>query len=552
MSTVTADTQHSAVSPALPEAHWADVCSAEKLEERGSLIVKVGRKQILLLQTDKGLFACNNRCPHEGYPLKEGTLSQSCILTCNWHNWKFDLESGETLTGGDRLRRYPIEVRDGRIWLDVSDPPSSELIAKALGNLKDCFRRNRTESGIEYDRMAREVARLELAGGNPSDAVRAAIDWTHDRFEFGATHAMGAASDWLTLGADLARDEDEALAPILEVIGHLAWDSRLKPAFPFTQEVAIFDAETLFKAIEEEDEDWAVAQLRGFLSSGEDLSQLDRPLARAALAHYSDFGHSAIYVVKIQDLVARLGSSAAEPLLLALVRQLTYAFREDLIPEFRDYAPTLDAWRTQGSKGGAVAPKASDFRDLSARQAMAKCLEFKDNPHGLYNALLGASAWNLLHFDRRVEQRSDNNVDDNVGWLSFTHAITFANAVRILCERHPDLWPQALLQMACFVGRNNGYVDGDQDLSEWQVPDPAVFFEAEGRALFDHGQFEYIVAAHLAKVLGAVRQEVEGNPDASWVGDLTASVNRFFHTPIKRKHVIRTMRQSRKFVALEG
>ncbi len=552
MSTAYADKQESVGSPASREPHWVDVCFAEKLRERGSLIVKVGRKQILLLQTDKGLFACNNRCPHEGYPLKEGTLTEACILTCNWHNWKFDLESGETLTGGDKLRRYPIEVRGDRIWLDVSDPPSSELIAKALGNLKDCFRRNRTESGIEYDRIAREVARLELTGGDPLDAVRAAIEWTYDRFEFGATHAMGGANDWLTLGAELARDEDEALAAVLEVIGHLAWDSRLRPAYPFTQEVETFDAETLFKAIEAEDEDLSVAQLRGLLSSGEDLSRIDRPLAQAALAHYSDFGHSAIYVVKIQDLVERLGISVAEPLFLALIRQLTYAFREDLIPEFRDYGPTLDAWRTQGSSGGAVAPKASDFRGLSARQAMAKCLAFKEDPRALFDALLGAAAWNLLHFDRGVEQRSDNNVDDNVGWLSFTHAITFANAVRVLCDRHPDLWPQGLLQMACFVGRNNAYVDGDQDVSGWNVPEPAAFFAAEGRALFDHGQFEYIVACHLVKVLAAARQEVEANPNAPWVSDLTASVNRFFHTPIKRKHVIRTMRQSRKFVALEG
>lgn len=33
-----------------------------------------------------GLFACVNRCPNEGYPLREGTLSgspDSCLLICN-------------------------------------------------------------------------------------------------------------------------------------------------------------------------------------------------------------------------------------------------------------------------------------------------------------------------------------------------------------------------------------------------------------------------------------------------------------------------------------
>ena len=533
-------------------SNWVDIADAAKLAARGGLVAKTGRKQILLLQTEKGLFACNNRCPHEGYPLKEGTVTGACILTCNWHNWKFDLESGETLTGGDKLRRYPVEVRGDRVWIEVSDPPAEELVGKALANLEDCFRRNRAEAGIEYDRMAREVARLELAGGDPLQAVRAAIGWTHDRFEFGATHAMGAADDWLAVGADLARDEDEVLAPVLEVIGHLAWDSRLRPAYPFPQEEAAFDQATFFEAMENEDEPKAIAQLRGLLNSGDDLAVLDRPLSRAALAHYADFGHSAIYVVKIQDLIRRLGRTVAEPLLLALVRQQIYAFREDLIPEFRDYGPTLKIWRGSEAGENERAPEAADFRGLSARQAMAKCLRFKADPRALYDALLGAASWNMLHFDRKAEQRSDNNVDDNISWLSFTHAITFANGVRRICERHPDLWPQGLLQMACFVGRNSAYVDGDQDVSDWQVDDPAAFFETEGRRLFDHGQFEYIVACHLVKVLMAARNEAEASPYAPWVSDLTAAVNRFFHTPIKRKHVIRTMRQSRKFVALEG
>ncbi|MEO2091127.1 MAG: Rieske (2Fe-2S) protein, partial [Gemmataceae bacterium] len=37
--------------------------------------------------------AISNRCPHEGYPLHQGVLKQ-CVLTCNWHNWKFDLRDG--------------------------------------------------------------------------------------------------------------------------------------------------------------------------------------------------------------------------------------------------------------------------------------------------------------------------------------------------------------------------------------------------------------------------------------------------------------------------
>ncbi len=59
----------------------------DKLRARRVMVVKHGRKQIAIFAAGAEVYACNNRCPHEGYPLSEGSLSQGCLLTCNWHNW---------------------------------------------------------------------------------------------------------------------------------------------------------------------------------------------------------------------------------------------------------------------------------------------------------------------------------------------------------------------------------------------------------------------------------------------------------------------------------
>src|SRR3546814_6087689 len=100
----------------------------------------------------------------------------------------------------------------------------------------------------------------------------------------------------------------------------------------------------------------------------------------------------------------------------------------------------------------------------------------------------------MLRFDISFQTRSDLGMKDNVGWLDFTHGLTFANAVRRQCARFPALWPQGLLQMACFAGRNARYVADDVDLSPWSVADPAAFFAATIDMLLDHGQAEPIVA----------------------------------------------------------
>ena len=103
-------------------AGWTRMIHRDALRAKGRAVLRRGGKQIALFHTADGVFACNNRCPHEGYPLREGNLD-GCILTCNWHNWKFDLKTGANHFGGERLRVYPVALRDG----DRSEEHTSEL-----------------------------------------------------------------------------------------------------------------------------------------------------------------------------------------------------------------------------------------------------------------------------------------------------------------------------------------------------------------------------------------------------------------------------------------
>jgi len=522
------------------------VAPLDELLEKGRHLFKAGGKQIAVFAGDGGVYACNNRCPHEGYPLMEGSLAQAgegpCILTCNWHNWKFDLASGETLVGGDRLRRYPVEIVDGEVWVDIADPPADEVAAAALDALRESFRRH------EYGRMAREISRLQKAGADPLEALRGAFAWTADRFEFGATHAQAGAADWLALRDDYAVTEAERLVPLVEVVGHLAWDSLREPDFPFAEGLLPYDAAQLVAGIEAEDEVRAVRLVRGALFEGRSFRELEQPLAEAALAHYQDFGHSLIYVLKTGELIDRLGPASAEPLLLNLVRSLVYATREDLIPEFRAYGPALAAWNGEG--GAPVAP--ADLLGLSVPKLLDRVNRSSGDRRALYDALIGAASWQFLHFDARIPRAVDKPVSHNVNWLDFTHAITFGNAVRVLCGRYPRLWPQGLLQIACFVGRNAGFVDKAVDAKPWQVTDARGFLDGALKGLLDHDEQEYIVSIHLVKLLSAVKAEVTAAPDAPWVPTLLAAVNRFLHEPLRRKHPLRSARQAMDFVAAEG
>jgi hypothetical protein len=170
----------------------------------------------------------------------------------------------------------------------------------------------------------------------------------------------------------------------------------------------------------------------------------------------------------------------------------------------------------------------------------------------LYDALLGAAAFNLLHFDTTFQTATDNPIADNVSWLDFTHALTFANACRHICDERPDLWPQAALQMALFVGRNRKYVAREVDQAQWHIDDRSVFLDRERSALYDHGIAEPIVACHRLKVLFALQDEWQAAPDAPWAEEIGSAVNRYLQTPMKRHHGLRTAAQALDFVVKEG
>ena len=522
---------------------WVKTVLCSELQRR-PVVFQQPPKQIALFSVDGSVFAVDNRCPHEGYPLAEGHVDGGCTLTCNWHNWKFRLTDGRCILGGDNVRAYETRVDDGHVWVNLADPPPEIMQAEILGGLHEAFFKQ------EYDRICRELSRLHFCGLDPMVAMRRAVEWSHDRFEFGFVHAYAAAADWLTLAQQFPGQWEPQLICLTESIDHMAHTALRHPTYPFGDAGQSFTDPGFMDAVEREDAAAAEGMVSRGLTHGLHWADLHEAFASAALAHYNDFGHSLIYVYKAQQLIDHLGAEIEPFVLLTLARHLCYTTREDLLPDFRDYASALT--NLQSSAWGTAAIVDPLPYPASTKQALEWLVQNArtHSAEALYQALLEALARNFLYYDASYDAQYHRPVSDNVSWLSFTHGITFANAVRVQCGAFPALWGPGLLQMACFVGRNRRYLALDlaQSEEEWAVKDPGGFVTDVRELLLDHGVREPIYAAHLVKTAQAVQEEV---PNASESGRhyLLASLNRFLRTPIKQKHVRRFARQA---IALVG
>ena len=530
-----------ALKQATGNNNWHFAVSLAELEPDSAKMVRIDGKQIALFNTASGVLACDNRCPHEGYPLSEGSLSQDCTLTCNWHNWKFNLESGENLLGGDRLRTYPVEKRGGDIWVDITELPYAERYQKIVRSLGDGFDDER------YDHIAREIARLINLGVDPLEPLRLAIEWSWQKMEFGWTHAYAGMADWLSLYEE-HRDNDELqLVCLVESVAHVAFDVLREKDYAFSPGEETFDEVKFLDHIENENEVGAVAAIRGGIRDGLQFSDFESALSTAALAHYNDFGHSLIYVTKAKKLIEVLGQQVMEPLLLSLVRSIIFASREDKIPEFRAYSKYLGKWGRHQDK----VPAAKLWRKKGIDKSMQATLDCSGElPEKIFHALLMANAINLLSFNIEQQYKTHVSVSGNVGWLDFTHGLTFANAVRLQCSKFPELWPQGLLQMACFNGRNAAFTSSEIDLTSWKSDDLDGKMNHLLERVMDHGQGEYIVSVHLLKTALAVREEIVNLSKAD-VEVLVAALTRLFDSPLKRRQARRTAHQSLQFVSKE-
>ncbi|MGN6171695.1 MAG: Rieske (2Fe-2S) protein [Streptosporangiaceae bacterium] len=100
---------------------WVRAAAVNDIRDGGAKPFAYLDKRIALFRTPSGVFASDNRCPHQGYALVRGDVKDG-VLTCAWHNWKFELGTGICRYGGENIRTYPVQVRDGQVFIDIADP----------------------------------------------------------------------------------------------------------------------------------------------------------------------------------------------------------------------------------------------------------------------------------------------------------------------------------------------------------------------------------------------------------------------------------------------
>ena len=83
------------------------------------LSVSIEKMNIAITQTKSGFYAFKNQCPHNRVALSDGKCNIYDEIVCPWHNYRFDLKSGnETSGNGHFLKTYHLEIKDDGVYLN--------------------------------------------------------------------------------------------------------------------------------------------------------------------------------------------------------------------------------------------------------------------------------------------------------------------------------------------------------------------------------------------------------------------------------------------------
>ena len=421
------------------------VGTIDELRERACTLITGAGHTIAVFYHNGQAYAVDNRCPHMGFPLDRGSVSEG-ILTCHWHHARFDLSSGGTFNPfADDVRSFPVAVIDGVIWVNP-EPLARDEVAHWSARLED---------GLEHNLrlvIAKAALGLQSAG---SDYRNTLLIGTH----FGTTYAAagwGPGMSILTCAANILPylDEEDRPRAMYQGLLHVARECAGKPP-RFTVD-PLPTGETrpeVFKKwfrnfIEVRDDEGAERCLRTAIDLGLPSHDIADMVFAAATDHiYLDAGHVVDFANKAFELLGHIGWEHAGQVLSSLVHGMARARRSQELSSWRQPVDIASlVWEARDELPALYEEGRRKEHGWHDDEQLARDM-LKDSPASILNAIKeairsGAAAESLgsslahAAFLRMVHFHVSNEFRD---WDTVHNTLTAANALHQALKRAPSV-----------------------------------------------------------------------------------------------------------------
>ena len=450
------------------------VCSLDELERDKLRVIAAEGRTILVVFERGEVFALDNRCPHMGFPLHRGSVSDG-ILTCHWHHAKFDLSGGCTLDPfADDVPSFPVEVRDGAVYVDPH-PVQKDVRAHLTRKL---------DEGLEQNIrlvLAKSLIGLDELGATSDVLTKAAL--------FGIENRAAGWSTGLSILTAMANVlpslalEDRRVA-LFHGLVHVARSTENQP--PNFDLEPLVTAETrperyvewFRRFVDSRSEEAAERTLRTAIHVGLPREVISAMLFGASTDHlYMDEGHALDFANKAFELLDHIGWQYAEAVLPSVVPGLVQASRAEERSSWRhpvDIPALLN--EAYAELDGLIEAGGGRWSDWAGQSELAETI-LDGEPGDIVTALSGligrgvplerlSGAVAYAAARRPVHFHTSNEFGD---WDTVHHTFTYTNAVDQAMRRAPS----RLLARAIFDGAMSVYLERFLNVPKEPIPAPS-------------------------------------------------------------------------------
>ena len=165
---------------------WRKVLDTDELPE-GRVKPVTCDKLTVCMTHHKGQYAAlDNRCPHQGGPLGEGTIEDG-LLRCPWHGWDYDPLTGRSPGAHeDGLETWPVELREDGIYVGFPAPVTQARTAS------DVMAETMTSWGVRWLFGMVGHSNLGLADAMKREVEAGRLSYVGIRHEGAAAFAVSA------------------------------------------------------------------------------------------------------------------------------------------------------------------------------------------------------------------------------------------------------------------------------------------------------------------------------------------------------------------------
>ena len=470
--------------------HSICALTLSELPLEGCRAVTLDGQTIVLFHHQDQVYAVDNRCPHMGFPLDRGTVRDG-ILTCHWHHARFDLATGGTFDlFADDVPAFPVEIRDGAVWVDLTPPRDPQA-----------YYVRRLNDGLEHELplvVAKAVIALEALHPEEDKGLAQTFEVG---LEFGTRYrrnGWGQGLTMLTCFANLlpyldAADRPQAIYQGLSAVARDTVD--MPPRFMIEALPGAAPDMPILKRwfrrfVEVRDGEGAERCIVTAVRAGASGKQLAEMLFAAATDHrYIQIGHVADFTNKALEALDRTGweSSRAEFVMSSLASGFVDATRQEESNAWRNPIDLVEILE-HGFDAIADSIEQRKSRDASGHESNVEhelvTILLGDDPQAIADALLNAlragvseeKLAGIVTYAAALRIARFHTSNEFGDWDTALHTFTFANAIhqgiRRVINENTSISTRVELLRGVFDAAMSVYLDRFLNIPPVKLPEP--------------------------------------------------------------------------------